>query len=305
MADDIPFDRSFDVAYGRADRISPLVRRLVAQNPGPFTFKGTCSYIVGHGNVAVIDPGPADETHIETILRELETRGERVGQIVVTHTHRDHSPGARILKERTGAPIHAAGPHISPERRLPSGSPALDASGDTAFAPDIVVAHGGTIEGDGFMLEGIFTPGHMANHMAFALREENALFSGDHVMGWSTSVVAPPEGNMADYMASLALLVDREETIYWPGHGGPVGNPHRFVRAFITHRKMRESAILRRLEAGDRTTAEIVATIYEGLPPTLHAAAGLSVLAHLEDLINRGIVAVEGPLATTSVFRLA
>jgi len=305
MADEIPFNRDFDIVHGRPEAVSPLVRRLVAANPSPFTFKGTCTYIVGSGEVAVIDPGPADEPHIGAILAALEPRGERVTHILVTHTHKDHSPGARLLTERTGATVYAAGPHMRPPDGTPSGAPALDAAGDLDFMPDVRVSHGDEIDADGFSFECVFTPGHTANHMAFALREEKALFSGDHVMGWSTSVVAPPDGNMADYMASLDLLARRADSVYWPGHGGPVASPRAFVQAFIAHRKMREAAILKRLRAGDRRIAEIVPHIYEGLNPTLFPAASLSVLAHLQDLVERGVVASDGPPLLASAFRPA
>jgi glyoxylase-like metal-dependent hydrolase (beta-lactamase superfamily II) len=281
------------------------VRRVVAANPSHFTFKGTCSYIVGSGEVAVIDPGPADEAHIAAILDALKPGKERVTHILVTHTHRDHSPGARLLKERTGATVYAAGPHVHRPDAAPRGAPTLDAAGDTEFAPDVRVAHGHVVAADSFSFECVFTPGHTANHMAFALREEKALFSGDHVMGWSTSVVAPPDGNMADYMASLDLLTKRADRVYWPGHGGPVAEPASYVRAFIAHRKMREAEILSRLKAGDRTIAEMVPRMYEGLPAGLFAAASLSVLAHLQDLIGRGIVMSDGPPMLDAAFHLA
>jgi glyoxylase-like metal-dependent hydrolase (beta-lactamase superfamily II) len=305
MADDIPFNLDFDIVHDEAEPVSPLVRRVVAANPSHFTFKGTCSYIVGSGEVAVIDPGPLDEAHIDAILAALEPQSERVTHILVTHTHKDHSPGARLLKSRTGAIVYAFGPHKQTPTDILSGAAALDAAGDMEFEPDVRVAHGDTIEADSFSFECVFTPGHTANHMAFALREERALFSGDHVMGWSTSVIAPPDGNMADYMASLELLSGRADEIYWPGHGGPVLEPDSFVRAFIAHRKMREAAILTRLEAGDRTIAEIVRRVYAGLPQNLFAAASLSVLAHLQDLVARGVVASDGPPSLEAAFRLA
>lgn len=305
MSDDIAFDTEFEIEHGVADEVSPLVRRVVAPNPSHFTFRGTCTYIIGRGEVAVIDPGPDHEGHIEAILAALAGRGERVSHILVSHTHRDHSPGARLLKERTGATVYAAGPHGEGPGAAASGEARLDAAGDMEFDPDVRVGHGQTIEADGFSFECVFTPGHTSNHMCFALREERTLFTGDHVMGWSTSVVAPPDGNMGDYMASLELLTRRDDTVYWPGHGGPVANPNRFVRAFITHRRMRENAILRRLAAGDRTIPEIVTRIYEGLPAGLKTAAGLSVLAHLEDLIARGMVTSDGPPALDAAFRPA
>ena len=305
MADEIPFNRDFDIVHGLPEAVSPRVRRVVAANPSHFTFKGTCTYIVGSGEVAVIDPGPADGAHIAAILDALKPRGERVTHILVTHTHKDHSPGARLLKERTGATVYASVPHMHGPGAAPSGAPTLDAAGDMDFAPDIRVVHGDVVAADSFSFECVFTPGHTANHMAFALHEERALFSGDHVMAWSTSVVAPPDGNMGDYMASLDLLAKRADRVYWPGHGGPVAEPASHVRAFIAHRRMREAAILNRLKAGDRTIAEMVPRIYEGLPPGLAAAAGLSVLAHLQDLIGRGIVTSDGPPVRAAAFRLA
>jgi glyoxylase-like metal-dependent hydrolase (beta-lactamase superfamily II) len=305
MADDIPFNRDFDIVHGKPEAVSPLVRRVVAANPSHFTFKGTCTYIVGSREVAVVDPGPADHAHVAAILDALKPGGERVTHILVTHTHKDHSPGARLLKERTGATVYASGSHVHLPGAGPSGAPALDAAADMEFAPDVRVAHGDVVAADKFSFECVFTPGHTANHMAFALREEKALFSGDHVMGWSTSVVAPPDGNMADYMASLDQLTRRDERVYWPGHGGPVAEPASYVCAFIAHRKMREAAILSRLKAGDRTIAEMVPRMYEGLPAGLFAAASLSVLAHLQDLIGRGIVTSDGPPTLGAAFHLA
>ncbi|HXK53109.1 MAG TPA: MBL fold metallo-hydrolase [Hyphomicrobiales bacterium] len=305
MTDSIDFNTDFDITHGVADRLSPLVRRIVAPNPSHFTFMGTCSYIVGHGEVAVIDPGPDDESHIDALLRVLAARNERVSHILVTHTHKDHSPGARLLKKRTGAPVYAQGRHGAGIGAAPSGSPALDAGGDMEFDPDIRVGHGEVIEGEGFALECVFTPGHTSNHMAFALNQEGALFSGDHVMAWSTSVVAPPDGNMGAYMDSLSLLTTRADKVYWPGHGGPVTKPRAFVRAFITHRRMRENAILNRLQAGDRTIDEIVPRIYDGLSPKLVPAAGLSVLAHLQDLVARGMVTSNGEATRDAAFYTA
>jgi len=305
MSDHIDFNTDFDITHGVADQLSPLVRRIVAPNPSHFTFMGTCSYIIGNGEVAVLDPGPADEGHIDALMRVLAARDERVARILVTHTHRDHSPGAALLKARTGATVYAFGPHGAGIGSAPSGSPALDESGDMEFDPDIRVSHGEVIEADGFSVECVFTPGHTANHMAYALKEEKALFSGDHVMAWSTSVVAPPDGNMGAYMDSLSLLTTRNDKVYWPGHGGPVTKPRSFVRAFITHRRMRENAILNRLRAGDRTVDEIVPKVYEGLSPKLVPAAGLSVLAHLQDLVARGLVLAEGAPTRDAVFSAA
>lgn len=299
-SNDLPPPASAEEApSGVVTRLSPLTRRLIAGNPSPFTFTGTCSYIVGEGEVAIIDPGPANEGHLAALLAAVA--GERVSHIVVTHTHRDHSAGAAALQRKTGAPIVGARAHVAREG-APNG---LDAAHDLAYAPDAALADGARIAGRGFTLEAIATPGHAANHLCFALLQENALFSGDHVMAWSTSIVAPPDGSMADYMASLERLRRREEAIYWPGHGGPVREPQRYVRALAHHRRQREAAILVRLEAGETGIPEIVARVYAGLSPALIGAASLSTLAHLEDLVARGLVASDRPPALSAQFRLA
>ena len=288
----LPLSTEFDGEAGRLVTLSPLVRRLTAPNPGPMTFKGTNTYVVGHGDVTVIDPGPALPGHVATLLAAL--RGERVARILVTHTHRDHSPAARLLKAETGAPIVGCAPH------QPFRAPHADeidrvvAGNDLDYVPDRILADGERVEGEGYTLQAVSTPGHTMNHLAFTLPQERALFSGDHVMAWSTTVVAPPGGSMAAYMASLDKLRLRDETLYWPGHGGPVREPARFVRALQHHRRQRERSILARLEAGDTTIEAIVAATYEGLDPRLARAAGVSVLAHLEDLCARGLVAAEG-----------
>ncbi|HEY7385136.1 MAG TPA: MBL fold metallo-hydrolase [Beijerinckiaceae bacterium] len=300
MSDDLTFDRDFSAPAGECIALSPLVRRVVAPNPGPFTFTGTCSYVVGRGRVAVIDPGPDDAGHVAALLAAV--RGETVTHIVVSHTHRDHSPAARALKAATGAPIVGCGAHRA--ARAPSAGDRLEASGDVDHAPDEALREGEAVAGAGWTLQAVETPGHLANHLCFALPEENALFSADHVMAWSTSVVAPPAGSMRDYMASLEKLMRRGERIYWPGHGGPVRQPQPYVAALIAHRQRREAAILARLAAGDRTIAAMVPEIYEGLAPALHGAAALSVLAHLEDLVARGVVATDGPPALASAYRL-
>lgn len=287
----IPLTLEFDQPAGDLVRLSPLVRRIVAPNPGPMTFHGTCTYIVGRGEVAVVDPGPPSPDHIAAILKGLA--GEQIAHILVTHTHRDHSPGARLLKAETGAPIVGCAPHRPFREPRDDERAAVAASNDLDHAPDRILAEGDRVEGAGFTLEALATPGHTMNHLAFALPEERTLFSGDHVMAWSTTIVSPPSGSMAAYMASLDKLRARDETIYWPGHGGPVREPRRFVRALQHHRRQRELAILARLRAGDETIDQIVAAIYDALDPRLARAAGLSVLAHLEDLCSRGRVAVE------------
>ena len=267
-------------------RLSPAVRRLVAPNPSPFTFNGTCTYILGQGAVAVLDPGPDDEQHLAAILAAV--RGETVAAILVTHTHRDHSQLAGRLREATGAPVVGARPFE------PTGEGGgLDSSHDRTYAPDAVLSDRERFEGRGFTLETVATPGHCGNHLCFALLEEEALFSGDHVMAWSTSVVAPPDGAMGAYMASLDKVRARGERIYWPGHGGPVVEPQRYVRALAHHRRQREAAILAALADGVATVPDLVARVYAGLDPKLAHAAGLSTLAHLEDLIARGRAAAE------------
>jgi glyoxylase-like metal-dependent hydrolase (beta-lactamase superfamily II) len=244
-------------------RLSPLVRRLIAPNASPFTFNGTCTYIVGEGEVAVVDPGPGDDSHLSAIFAAVE--GERIETILVTHTHRDHSLLAGRLREATGARVVGAAP-FQPKG---DGTGGLDSSHDRAYAPDAVLAHGGRLEGPGFTIEAVATPGHCANHLCFSLLEERALFSGDHVMAWSTSVVAPPDGSMRAYMASLEKLKLREETIYWPGHGGPVLEPQRYLRALAHHRRQREAAILAALDGGAETVPDLVAKVYVGLDPSL------------------------------------
>lgn len=268
-------------------RLSPLVRRLIATNVSPFTFNGTCAYILGRGSVAVVDPGPDDASHLAAILAAIE--GETLKAILVTHTHRDHSALAARLKEETGARIVGAAP-FEPKG---DGTAGLDSSHDRSYAPDGALIDGERFEGHGFTLEAVATPGHCSNHLCFALLEEEALFSGDHVMAWSTSVIAPPDGSMSAYMASLDKVRARKERIYWPGHGGPVTEPQRYARALAHHRRQRESSILTALADGVSTIPELVARVYVGLDPRLVRAAGLSTLAHLEDLRERGQVAAE------------
>jgi glyoxylase-like metal-dependent hydrolase (beta-lactamase superfamily II) len=297
--DEPPPPSSVETPERGLTRLSPLVRRLIAPNPSPFTFTGTCSYIIGAGEVAILDPGPDDAAHIEALL--AATSGERVAQIVVTHSHRDHVGGVARLKALTGASVVGARAYVA----KPGAAPRGDAGHSLDYVPDVALDEGARVEGRGFTLETIATPGHAANHLCFALSEENALFSGDHVMAWSTSVVAPPDGSMADYMASLDKLRRRGETIYWPGHGGPVRDPQRYVRALISHRRQREAAILARLAAGEASVSEIVERSYVGLAPALVGAAKLSTLAHLEGLMQRGLVVSDGPLGPQARFRLA
>ena len=280
-------------------RLSPLVRRLVAPNASPFTFNGTCTYIVGEGEVAVVDPGPGDNSHLSAILAAVE--GERIETILVTHTHRDHSLLAGRLREATGARVVGAAP-FQPKG---DGTGGLNSSHDRAYAPDAVLADGERLEGPGFTIEAVATPGHCANHLCFSLLEERALFSGDHVMAWSTSVVAPPDGSMRAYVASLKKLKLREEAIYWPGHGGPVLEPQRYLRALAHHRRQREAAILAALDVRRRNRSRPRGQSLRRPRSLLTRAAGLSTLAHLEDLRERGQVVAEQPVSGETRFRRA
>lgn len=283
-ADAPGFDRAIRPRHGRLVRLSPLVRRLVADNPGPFTFTGTGTYVVGRGKVAVIDPGPDDPAHLAALLDALGK--ERVSHILVTHTHRDHSPAAAPLAAATGAPTCGFGPHGA--GREDDGAAAVEEGADRDFVPDIRLADGDRIAGPGWTLEALWTPGHTSNHLCFALAQERALFTGDHVMGWSTSVVVPPDGDMGRYLASLERVAARDDAVLWPTHGPPVRRPRAFVEALIAHRRGREAAILDCLAAAIGTIPEIVARLYAEIDPRLHPAAARSVHAHLLDLRRRG-----------------
>jgi len=303
MSDDIAYNKTFDLVPGQAAEIAPGVRAVVANNPGPFTFRGTVSYIIGRGKVAIVDPGPDDDAHIAALLDAV--RGETVTAIFVTHTHRDHSPAVPKIKAATGATVYAEGPHRLARPLHVGEAGRLDASADLDFRPDIALSDGDVVSGDRWTIEALTTPGHTANHMAFAFREADLIFSGDHVMAWSTSIVAPPDGAMSDYMASLEKLARRSEPTYLPGHGGPVRDAPRFVQNYIRHRHGRETSILRRLDKGAADISTLVRAIYIGIDPRLTGAASLSVLAHLEDLVARGLVATEGMPSIRGTYRLA
>ncbi len=301
-AEEPRFDLAFDARPGELIRVSPLVRRIVAPNPGPFTFTGTCTYVVGAGEVAVIDPGPDAPAHVEALLAGL--KGEKVAGVFVTHTHRDHSPAARRLQRQTGAPIIGCAPHF-PARDLALGEiNKLDAANDLDHRPDRVLADGEIWQGAGFSLRALATPGHTMNHLCFELIEEKAVFTADHVMGWSTSIVAPPDGAMRLYMDSLEKLRAFDHQIYWPGHGGPIVQPQRFLRALIHHRHAREKSILAALAGGPRPVPAIVEEIYGKLDPRLKGAAALSTFAHLEDFCARGLVRTDGPPRLEGIFAL-
>ena len=268
-------------------RHEPLVASVLAPNASAYTYTGTQSYLVGASDVAVIDPGPADPAHLDALIAAIA--GRPVRAILITHHHRDHSPASRPLAEATGAPIvGAAAFHVEGD-----GARA-DAAYDPDYAPSRVLAEGDAVAGEGWTLTAIATPGHTSNHLCFALQESGALFSGDHVMGWATSVVSPPDGDMGAYMASLEKLLGRDDRVYYPGHGDPVAQPRRLVRGMLGHRKQREGQILRLLKDEPRTAPAMVERMYVGVDPRLRGAAERSVLAHLIDLERRGLVAEEG-----------
>jgi glyoxylase-like metal-dependent hydrolase (beta-lactamase superfamily II) len=276
-----------DWPTGRIERPGPRVRRLLAPNPSPFTYTGTQTYIVGEGEVAVLDPGPAIPGHLDALAAALA--GERVTAIVCTHTHRDHSPASRPLQAATGAPVVGCAPLA-----LDDDGPRSDEAFDMDYRPDRVLADGDSLAGPGWTLEAVATPGHTSNHICLSLRETGALFSGDHVMGWSTTVVAPPDGDMAAYMESLDKLLARDDRIYYPAHGPAVEEPQAHVRRLIGHRRDRERQILGHLERGEGHIETLVPQMYADVDPRLHPAAGRSVLAHLIDLEQRGLVRSEG-----------
>jgi len=301
---DLVFNRNFDPRHGEAVPVAPGVRRVTASNPGPFTFGGTNTFLIGEDALAVLDPGPANPAHIAALLQAIGDA--EVAHIFVSHTHRDHSPGARLLQAETGGTILAAGPH-RPARPLAGldEKQRPDAGADLDFLPDVALADAEIVEGPGYRLQAIATPGHTANHLAFALLGADLLFSGDHVMGWATTIVAPPDGAMADYMASLDKLAARPESRYLPAHGGAIDEAHAYVRGLRGHREMRERAIMERLAAGDQTVAEIVSRVYEGLDPALVPAAALSTLAHLEHLVERGLAGSTGASIAAARYWLA
>lgn len=297
----IPFVKSVSFDYGRPDRLSPLIRRVICENPGPFTYTGSGTYIVGRdgGPVAVIDPGPDHPPHLDALVAAIDR--EPVSHVLITHTHKDHCGGARAFAARFGAPIFGAGPHPSAETGY--GAPALEEGADLGFRADRVLADGEIVSGPDWTIETVATPGHLANHLCFALREEKALFTGDHIMGWSTTVVAPPEGDMGDYLESLDKLLARDDVRYFPTHGAPINRPRPFVRAIKTHRLMRDGQILEQLRRGRTRVPEIVAAVYADIDKRLHGAAALNVLAHLIRLVRTGAVACDGPPTLDARYR--
>ena len=292
----IPYVRQHDIEYGRCDQVSPLIRRVTANNPGPFTFKGTGTYIVGQGEVAVIDPGPDDPAHLDAILAAVA--GERVTHILITHHHSDHSPLAAALKAATGASIYGCAV-ATPDAH--DDGVKMEAGHDLSFAPDVSLCGGGNNAVPGWTMEAIPTPGHTSNHLCYALKEENALFSGDHIMGWSTTVITPPDGDMTDYLASLDTIRARNFDTLWPTHGAPIRAVDPFIAAYIEHRHERVNQILTALAAGPGRIRDLVPRLYADVDARLHPAAARSMQAAMIHLERQGKVVAEG---VDSLYRL-
>ncbi|MEM8925283.1 MAG: MBL fold metallo-hydrolase [Actinomycetota bacterium] len=324
----IAFNQDFSPTYGAADELSPLIRRVVAENPNPFTFTGTGVYLVGRGDVAVIDPGPTLDVHLDAITAALGP-DEEIGRILITHTHSDHTAGVPGLIERTGATTYGFGPHGPVPDHDPLDTVTFDEyftaeeketfekqwadtpdelkreGPDQDFVPDVVVGDGDVIEGDGWSLDVLHTPGHTSNHICFGLREENVLFSGDHVMGWATSVISPPDGDLFDYLASLRKLLDRDEVRYWPTHGPPVEQPQDYVRSFLDHRLGREQQIVAALAERPSTIKDLVPDMYAAVDKRLWRAAANSVYSHLLALHRDERVLVDSEPSLTATWRPA
>ncbi|PZQ57941.1 MAG: MBL fold metallo-hydrolase [Phenylobacterium zucineum] len=297
----IPYVREIDIEYGRCDQVSPLIRRVTADNPGPFTYKGTGTYIVGRGQVAVIDPGPDDPAHLEAILAAVA--GETVTHIVITHHHSDHSPLAGPLKARTGAPIYGCA--VAAPDDHDDGGVKMEAGHDLSFQPDISLCGGGVIAGAGWTLEAIPTPGHTSNHLCFGFPEENACFSGDHIMGWSTTVITPPDGDMTDYLESLEAIRARGFEVLWPTHGPPIREVDPFIRAYAEHRQERLDQITGALKAGPARINELVPRLYADVDSRLHPAAARSMLGGMIHLVRQGVLTTDGAPGPDSVYALA
>lgn len=305
MSVKIPFRREMEFEYGAVDRLSPMVRRVIARNPSPFTFHGTGTYILGRGNVAIIDPGPDLAEHVDALQQALE--GERITHILVTHCHMDHSPACRSLREFTDAPTYAYGPHGAGRRNgaLADITGQVEEGADTDFTPDHEVRHGDVLEGDGWSVECLYTPGHTSNHTCFQLREERTLFTGDHVMGWSTSVISPPDGDMAAYMDSLELLLERDDERYWPTHGPSIEKPQEFVQRYIEHRREREQQITECIGKGVQRIEDMVPRMYVGYPEFMYPAAGRSVFAAVVYLVESGRLRCDGQPTLDGRYELA
>lgn len=300
MAVEIPFRREMQFDYGQVATIGPGIRRVIANNPSPFTLYGTGTYILGTGSVAVIDPGPADPAHIQAIVDALD--GETISHVLVTHTHMDHSPGCKLLAEFTDAPTYGFGPHGAGKAEE---GVQVEEGGDMEFVPDKTIAHGDLINGGDWQVECVYTPGHTSNHMCFALTGAKALFTGDHVMGWSTSVISPPDGDMSAYMSSLDLLLERDDAVYWPTHGPAIIDTKDHVRAFIAHRQEREAQILEAIRRGVHRIADMVPQMYRDTPEFLYPAAGRSVFAAIDHLVNQGVLECDGPATLEAEYRFS
>lgn len=300
MSRPMPFSRELDFEYGRMQQVAPMIRRIVARNPSPFTWHGTGTYVIGEGSVAVVDPGPDLDEHVDALLGAL--RGETVTHLLVTHTHRDHSPACRAIQDATGAPTYAFGPHGS--GRIDSGVQ-VEEGADMEFVPDVRIEHGDVVSGEGWSVECVYTPGHTSNHVCYQLREQKVLFSGDHVMGWSTTIISPPDGDIASYLASLELLLARDDACYWPTHGGCIRDPKPLVAALVDHRLERADEIRACLADGIELIADMVPRMYTDLPGRMFPAAARSVFSTLIYLIDRGEVSCEGMLEATARFKPA
>ena len=296
----IPFRRELEFDYGTVDEIEPGIRRVIANNPSPFTLYGTGTYILGRGQVAVVDPGPADPEHIAAILKAIP--GETISHVLVTHTHMDHSPGCALLRDHSDAKTYAFGPHGA--GKIEEGVP-VEEGGDLAFDPDVRVSHGEVITGGDWSVDSVYTPGHTSNHMCYQLRESRALFTGDHVMGWSTSIISPPDGDMMAYMVSLELMLERDDRVYWPTHGPCITDTGTHVRAFIEHRREREAQILACIGDGVGLIADMVPKMYLDTPEFMYPAAARSVLAAIEYLVQRGELSADGPVSMSTNYSRA
>ena len=285
----IPYVRDIEIEYGRCDELSPLIRRVTANNPGPFTFQGTGTYIVGRGEVAVIDPGPDDLVHLQAILDAVA--GETVTHILITHHHADHSPLAGALKAATGAPIYGCA--VAGHEVEDSGEVKMEAGHDHDFAPDVSLCGGGEVKGKGWTMQAIPTPGHTSNHICYALAEENCLFSGDHIMGWSTTVITPPDGDMTDYLASLDTIRARNFDTLWPTHGAPIRKVDDFIAAYIAHRHQRIDQITTALKTGPARIRDLVPRLYADVDAKLHPAAARSMEAAMIHLVREGRIFAE------------
>ena len=297
MAVSIPFLTESAVDYGAVVEMAPGLRRVMANNPSKFTYRGTGTYIVGHGRVAIVDPGPDDADHVTAVLAAVD--GEQVEALLITHTHRDHSPASRAVAEATGAPAYGFGPHPASD----TDDGISEERGDTDFAPDMAMAHGDVVEGPGWSFECLHTPGHISNHISYRWLEVPGVFTGDHIMGWSTTIIPPPDGNMTDYLSSLRLLADSPgDRVYWPTHGPPVTEPHGLVEALYAHRLDRERQILECLATGPQTIPEMVRVMYAGVATELHEPAARSVLAHLIAMNGDGRVGTDGEATAEAVY---